>query len=538
MQKDVLIKNDNQGGMGETFKYQDKNGNLFFTKRITYESAYWAQKEFFINTKFGNNQQAQSKIEDQITLALQVKAKKLGINFDNALLDDEEIDNIKKPVHKDFANSLSAEDVKVIEYNAKLHYENQKYFLLQDNTIIRTCNLLGMKTPNEIAIMKSGKALAQHHKDSDKFEYDIMVKRAIASGEPNKNISGNEHEKNDPNKQIDVKHTIRNQVISMVLNLVDTRISNNHNTLPINYKEKEGKGDKFINYDPNFYFGTANDPNAQCYKKNLVNSEKLSQNLNAENFFASLKAVALGQDDLVPENAVYFNNSKEYFGDIDTNTDKQKEIAQVLQKIPYKYEQNKDRIKEVISDFRQQGGDFKSKSLILADCWFPDGAYGKQEVSINQIADNLEGKINKLQLVTKELGKKFAVAGYKETGFFNPNKYQAQKLEPALTNEVLADIHKKLGGDDFSKSNVAIYSQKQEEVKQTSFMQKIEQKVEAKLKQPIFNGENLKSDRERSSSVISIKSSDSIQSHSTRQSSVDRLKEQRAKEGKQSKGKK
>lgn len=71
---------------------------------------------------------------------------------------------------------------------------------------------------------------------------------------------------------------------------------------------------------------------------------------------------------------------------------------------------------------------------------------------------------------------------------------------------------------------------------QTSFIQKIEQKVEAKLKQPTNFIENLKSERGRSSSVISIKSSNSIQNNTTRLSSVDRLKEQRAKEGKQSKG--
>ena len=471
MQKDILIKNDNQGGMGETFKYQDKNGNLFFTKRITYESAYQAQKEFFINTKFENDTQSQSYIKDKILLVRKAKAKNLDSELDNVFLNDEEIDNIKKPLLIDFANSLSVEDIGIIEYNAKLHYENQKYFLLQDNAIIRTCNLLGMKTPNEIAIMKSGKALAQPHKDSDKFEYDIMVKRAIASGEPNKNISGKEHEQNNPNKQIHVKQTIRNLAISMVLNLVDTRISNNHNTLPINYQDK---GDKFINYDPNFYFGTANDPDAQWYKKNLVASEKLSQDLKVENFFDSLKAVALGQGDLVPENAVYFKNLKEYFSDIDTNAYKQKEVAQVLQKIGYKYELNKDKIEEVILDFRKQGGDFKSKSLILADCWFPDGAYGKQEVSISQIADNLAGKIDRLQFLTKELGKKFVVEGYQETDFSNPDKYQAQKVEPALTNEVLRDIHDKLGGENFSKSNVSTYSQKQEEVQQQSFIQKLE----------------------------------------------------------------
>jgi len=180
-------------------------------------------------------------------------------------------------------------------------------------TILKIMSLLGLKVPTEIALIET----------TDTPTRAILIKRAIADSEQNKIIS-----QNTENYNIDTDWYIRRAFVFKVLKITDIEFRKSHNTTKIQYKNKPGNSDRFIDYDPDL------NPFAQLINPDL--------NLICREIYGELTALgkdlAFDQtkfDKALEKTKAYFNKNKEEIiqtiNVVIKNTEIQKNILEDLQ---------------------------------------------------------------------------------------------------------------------------------------------------------------------------------------------------------------
>ena len=432
----MLTKSTEQGLAGDTY-ITTQNKNTFFVKTVNEAHATKNVKKQFITPK---------SIIDPNFYELLLK---------NGVLNKKEFEKLKSldevSKKKDFLNYFKSAKPKLYtqslyEYSEQVQLTSEEQALVSDRskeilkaevlgvsleyTALKILNLLGLKTPSELVLMKNPE------------EAVIIKRKAVDQNLNNKMITPSLED------QVDLDWFIRRQSVLMGLNVVDASINPpiHHNTIPIEHKN--GKK-RYVDIDPIIVASKFPelefevDPNSWFIKRRnqTIAVETIIAGLNEENFFENLKKFSLQKECSTSNQQAQFKFLQDFLQDIDANESKQIKIVQALQKTLYALKKNKCEIEDEVKSFGDfHHGNYSLKTTSDVNPYLPKSSNG-------EMALILQEKLDKLTEVLQALSVKFNghLMPYHPTVKNNCNdNYISRKIEPAITVAFLNNIKNEL----------------------------------------------------------------------------------------------